>query len=151
MSETALAQQYATFTVGAHALCVDVLEVQEVLRDQALTPVPLAPAIVAGLLNVRGQIVLGLDMRRALRLAPRAADEGPAPVSVLVRGPEGVVSLQVDEIGDVVELDGSTFESPPSHLGSSLGGMIQGVHKLAAGLVLVLDTRALLDAGSREQ
>jgi purine-binding chemotaxis protein CheW len=60
--------QFATFTVAGHYLGVDVLDVQEVLRGQRLTRVPLAPAVVEGLINLRGQIVPALEMRRMLNL-----------------------------------------------------------------------------------
>jgi len=141
------AQQYATFTVGGHFLGVDVLEVQEVLRGQHLAPVPLAPPVVAGLINVRGQIVLALDLRRTLRLEVDAAG-GVPEVSVLVRTAEGVVSLQVDDIGDVVELDGRTFEAAPRTLEAGLGAVVKGVHKLERELLLVLDTQAVAEANS---
>ncbi len=73
--------QYATFRVADHYLGVGVLEVQEVLREQRITPVPLAPEVVAGLINLRGQIVPELDLRQILRLSPR--DPGAVTFSVV--------------------------------------------------------------------
>ena len=99
----AMSTLYATFLVAGHYLGIDVLEMQEVLRGQRLTPVPLAPEVVEGLINLRGQIVPAIDLRRVLKLAP--ADPGQDRFSVVARSDHGPVSLQVDEIGDVVELD----------------------------------------------
>lgn len=135
--------QYATFRVGGHCLAIPVLEVQEVLRGQRLTPVPLAPDAVAGLINLRGQIVPALEMRRLLRLPPRDGESDS--LSIVVRTGQGAVSLQVDEIGDVLELDGLTFELPPQNIDPHLRSRIVGVHKLNDHLLLVLDIHRTVD------
>jgi len=140
--------QYATFLVAGHYLGVDVLGVQEVLRQQKLTPVPLAPDVVEGLINLRGQIVPALDMRRLLHLPPR--DPAISPLSVVVRTEHGAVSLQVDEIGDVVDLDNSSFERPPRNVAAELARLLQGVHKLRDRLLLILDTRRTVDVAAYE-
>jgi purine-binding chemotaxis protein CheW len=128
---------YATFGVAGHYLGIDVLHVQEVLREQRLTPVPLASPIVAGLINLRGQIVPALEMRQLLRLPPRA--EGAETFSIVVRTAHGEVSLQVDEIADVLELEASRFATPPPHLDPSLQPLLLGVHEMQDRLLLVLD------------
>lgn len=129
---------YATFLVAGHYLGIDVLEMQEVLRGQRLTPVPLAPDVVEGLINLRGQIVPAIDLRRVLKLAP--AEPGQDRFSVVARSHHGPVSLQVDEIGDVVELDAAGFEPPPDNVDPAIGGLLRGVYKLKDRLLLVLDT-----------
>jgi purine-binding chemotaxis protein CheW len=138
-----LACQYATFRVGGHFLAIPVLDVQEVLRGQRLTPVPLAPDAVTGLINLRGQIVPALEMRRLLSLPPRDGESDP--LSIVVRTEQGAVSLQVDEIGDVLELDGLTFEIPPQNVDSHLRSRLVGVHKSKDRLLLVLDIRRTVD------
>lgn len=140
--------QYATFLVSGHYLGVDVLGVQEVLRQQRLTRVPLAADVVEGLINLRGQIVPALDMRRLLHLPPR--DPEIAPLSVVVRTDQGAVSLQVDEIGDVVDLDSSSFERPPRNVAPELARLLEGVHKLRDRLLLILDTRRTVDVAAYE-
>ena len=113
------------------------------LRGQNLTPVPLAPGAVAGLINLRGQIVPALDTRRILRLPAR--DSGLEPLSVVVRTAQGAVSLQVDEIADVVELDASSFEPPPQNVDAALRELLRGVHKMQDRLLLVLDISRAVD------
>lgn len=135
--------QYATFRVGGHYLGVGVLDVQEVLRGQRLTPVPLAPDSVTGLINLRGQIVPALEMRKILGLEPRDADA--EPLSIVVCTEQGAVSLQVDEIGDVLELDGSSFELAPQNVDPGLRKFLIGVHKLKDSLLLVLDVRLTVE------
>jgi purine-binding chemotaxis protein CheW len=138
--------QYATFLVGGHYLGTAVLQVQEVLCGQRLTPVPLAPPVVEGLINLRGQIVPAVDLRRLLHLTPR--ESGEIALSVVVRTAQGPVSLQVDEIGDVIELDTAGFEEPPGNMDPLMRRLFTGVHKLKDRLLLVLDTTAATDLPS---
>jgi purine-binding chemotaxis protein CheW len=130
--------QYATFQVAGHFLGIEVLGVQEVLREQRLTRVPLAPDVVEGLINLRGQIVPALDLRRVLRLEP--AQESASKFSVVAHSPNGPVSLQVDEIGDVLDLEASRLEAPPDNVDPAIGGLLRGVYQLKDRLLLVLDT-----------
>ena len=58
-------QQFCTFFIDGFFYGVEVGKVQEVLRPQEMTPVPLAPAVVMGLINLRGQIVPAIDLRRS--------------------------------------------------------------------------------------
>lgn len=131
-------QQFCTFFLEGYFFGVPVPQVQEVIRFQPMTPVPLAPPAVAGMMNLRGQIVLAIDLRRRLSLAERPA--GSLPMNVVVRTPDGAVSLLVDEIGDVLEVEPSTFETPPETLRGPLRSMILGVHKLERKLLHLLDT-----------
>lgn len=138
------AKQYATFFVDGFFFGIEVLQVQEVLRYQEMTRVPLAPGVVEGLINLRGQIVTAIDMRRRLGLRPRPQDM--LPMSMVVRTPEGAVSMLVDEIGDVLEVDSETFEQPPDNLEGVARELIRGVHKLKDRLLLVLDTELAISA-----
>jgi purine-binding chemotaxis protein CheW len=131
-------KQYATFFLGDLFLGVEVLKVQEVIRYQEMTPVPLAPGVIEGLINLRGQIVTAIDLRRRLELPARA--EGSLPMNVVVRSDDGAVSLLVDEIGDVVEIDDDAYERPPETLKGVARELVTGVYKLKDRLLLVLDT-----------
>ncbi len=102
------ARQLCTFYLDGHYFGLDVLAVQEIIRGQEMTRVPLAPPVVRGLINLRGQIVTALDLRRRLELSDRPADQ--EPVNVVVHTDDGAVSLLVDEIGDVVEVSETAFE-----------------------------------------
>ena len=92
---------------------VDVLRVQEVLRFQQMT-VPRALEVIEGLINLRGQIVTAIDLRRRLGLPPRTG--GDVPTNMVIRTDDGAVSLLVDEIGDVLDVDAATYERPPENL-----------------------------------
>ena len=137
------AGQYSTFYVEDLFFGVDVLQVQEVLLYQEMTRIPLAADVIEGLINLRGQIVTAVDMRRRLRLKPRA--EGENPMNMVVRTEGGAVSLLVDQIGDVLEVETETFEPPPDNVDPAVRELIRGVHKLEGRLLLVLDLDKTVD------
>lgn len=130
--------QFATFFVNGLFFGVEVLKVQEVIRYQEMTRVPLAPSMVQGLINLRGQIVTAIDLRRRLEMPPLA--EGQLPMNVVVRSEDGAVSLLVDAIGDVVETPEESYERPPETLSGVARDLIKGVYKLKERLLLILDT-----------
>jgi len=129
--------QFCTFYLDKLLFGVELKGVQEVIRSLEMTKVPLAPGVVSGLINLRGQIVTAVDLRRRLQLQP--APPGSLAMNVVVRSEDGAVSLQVDEIGDVVEVEESSFEAPPETLRGTIRTMILGVHKLNDRLMHVLD------------
>ena len=128
--------EFCTFYLNGLLFGIEVDQVQEVLRHQAATRVPLAPAVIGGLINLRGQIVTAIDLRRRLGLPARAA--GEQPMNVVVRWEDGAVSLLVDEIGDVVEVSGAQFETSPDTLQGEARLLVEGVYKLKDRLLHVL-------------
>ena len=139
------AQQFCTFYLDKLLFGVELKGVQEVMRSLEMTQVPLAPGVVRGLINLRGQIVTAVDLRRRLELGPRTEDA--LPMNVVVRSDDGAVSFLVDEIGDVVEVEDSSFEPAPEMLRASVRRMIRGVHKLDDRLMHVLDTEKACEMG----
>jgi len=121
-----------------------VVEVQEVLRSQRLARVPGAPAAVEGLINLRGQILLALDLGRALGL-PRADVRRDERMNVVLLSHE--VSLVVDEVGEVVEVPPADRAAPPEHLDPGLRGVAVAVCSSAQGSLLLLSPEALLERG----
>lgn len=130
--------QFCTFYLDKVMFGVELEKVQEVIRFLEITEIPLAPRVVSGLMNLRGQIVTGLDLRRRLDLADRPL--GMHPMNVVIRCADGAVSLLVDEIGDVVEVTDESFERPPETLQGKVREVILGVHKLKKTLMHVLNT-----------
>jgi purine-binding chemotaxis protein CheW len=141
-------RQFATFVVAGYLFGVPVIHVQEVIRHQEMTSVPLAADAVGGLINLRGQIVMAIDLRQQLDFEPRPAEE--LPMNVVVKTEDGAVSLLVDSIGDVVEIDDNRFEVPPDTLQGVARDLIDGVYKLDDGLLLSLDVQraTLVAAGA---
>lgn len=131
-------RQLCTFFLDDFYFGVDVHKVQEVLLHQEMTRVPLAPRIVRGLINLRGNIVTAIDMRRRLDLPEFPADR--RPMNVVIRTADGPVSLLVDEIGDVIEVDSGSYERPPETLRGPARDLIQGAYKLDRRLLLALNS-----------
>ncbi|MCU0302754.1 MAG: chemotaxis protein CheW [Thermoanaerobaculales bacterium] len=138
-------RQYCSLRVGDLLLGIDVSRIQEVLRDTSITPVPLAHPAIRGLINLRGQIVTAIDLRRRLGLAPSAAG---SRFSTMVLGETGeALALVVDSVGDVVHVDSASFESPPDTLKGEARRMIDGAHKLERELLLILNLDVVTDLG----
>jgi purine-binding chemotaxis protein CheW len=136
--------QLCTFTVEDMLFGVDVIQVQEVIRFQPMTRVPLAPTMVRGLINLRGQIVTAIDLRIRLGLGPRS--DGQLPMNVVLSGVEAPVSLLVDAIGDVISVESRAFETPPSTMKPAQRELVAGVCKLPGRLLLVLDSERVVRA-----
>jgi purine-binding chemotaxis protein CheW len=139
----ATSQQFCTFLLDGHVFGTPVPKVQEVIQYQEMTRVPLAPDVVSGMINLRGQIVSAIDLRRRLGLKDRPP--GELPMNVVVRTNEGAVSLLVDEIGDVIEVEEETLESPPETLQGFAREVVRGVYKLSGRLLLALDVDRIVD------
>jgi len=136
-------RQYATFEVADQLFGVEVAAVQEVLSFSEYTAVPLAPPAVGGLFNLRGQVIAAVDLRVQLGLA-RQALEGPV-MNVILRGDDEPVSLLVDRIGEVVDLDEAAFEPPPDTLTGPARKLVVGTFKMDGRLMLALDVDSAVD------
>ena len=132
-----------TFMVGDLYCGLEVERVQEVISYRRLTRVPLAPPEVLGLINLRGEIVTAIDLRRRLRLDSAAPAE--EPMNVVARGEDGAFSFVVDRIEDVVELERDDFEATPETLDDGIRHLVQGVCKVEERLLLLLDVDRLLE------
>jgi purine-binding chemotaxis protein CheW len=145
------AEQFATFKVGQLFMGIELCHVQELMRSQEMATVPLAPAAVEGLINLRGQIVTALDMRRILGLTP--LDSGrPPSMNIVVHGEGGPVSLLVDEICDVIDVPIVAADQVSTHLPENLPSeqraLLKGVHQLKSCLLLILNTERVITAGA---
>jgi purine-binding chemotaxis protein CheW len=136
-------QQYSSFFVDELFFGVEVEKVQEVMSAAAVTLVPLAPPVVRGLINLRGQIVTAIDLRRCLGLAEQQSEK--SFVNLIIYTNDGCASLLVDQVGDVLGVDENDFESIPATLQGRSRELIRGAYKLDGRLLLVLDTEKVMD------
>lgn len=135
---------FVTVRLGGQLLGIDVQRVHDVLKLGVLTRVPRAPAIVAGVMNLRGRIVTAVDARRCLGLPDR---EGGAPAMCLVVEQEGQpYALIVDSVGDVVTVTAERHEASPATLSPTWRAVSEGVFRLDE-LMIVLDVGRLLAGG----
>jgi purine-binding chemotaxis protein CheW len=135
--------QWATFFLAKEQFAVPVEDVQEVMLSQPLTPVPLAPEMIVGLLNLRGAIMPAIDLRTRLgfeRVPPNASQK-----LLVLKTNEGLVSIVVDEIGDVFELSGEGWRPVPDTLEASHRDAVFGIYPMDGQLLLGLKTQAVCD------
>jgi purine-binding chemotaxis protein CheW len=130
-------RQYCTFRLAQYLCGIDVLAVHEILRHQTMTRVPLAPGVVKGLINLRGQIITAVDMRTRMAFPPN--DTGKPPVNIVVGVGDTAMALLVDEIGDVMDIDPADCEPPPDTIRGAVRELITSVCKMQGKLLLILD------------
>ena len=135
--------QFCSFHVGDLFLGVELLRVQEVNRLQDVTVVPLAPHVVSGLINLRGQIITAIDLRTRLGLPPMEEDK--TPTCIVIRTDRESVCLLVDRIGDVLSPPAETFEEAPENLSGPIRDAIHGVCKLDDEILLILKTEVVVE------
>jgi purine-binding chemotaxis protein CheW len=133
--------QLTTFRVDGQLFGLPVERVQEVTRFQPMTPVPVAPPSLVGLINLRGEVLAAIDLRERLEYPPR--DAGRLPINLVLRG-EGV-TLLADSFEMVVDVDTDDFELPPDTLHGPMRHLIRGAYKLETGLLLELDASRLIE------
>ncbi len=135
--------QFVTLRVDGQLFGIPTEQVQDIHKIQAITPVPLAPPEVAGVMNIRGKIVTAIDLRQRLRLKPR--DDGRAPLSINVEWNHDIYSLIIDQIGDVLSLEGALFEPNPTTLDPAWRSISEGVYRLEKELMVVTSVNRLLE------
>jgi len=139
--------ELVTVTVGGQLFGIPVLQVQDVLGPQRITRIPLAPAEIAGSLNLRGRIVTAIDLRVRLGLA--ASAERDKRMSVVVEHGGELYSLLVDVVGEVLTLDRGECERNPGTLDAFWRDVSAGIFKLDGQLLVILDVARLLGFGPR--
>ena len=144
-SETVMSD-FVTMTIADQLFGIPVLQVRDVLGPQRITRVPLAPAEVAGSLNLRGRIVTAIDVRRRLSLPIRPAEM--REMSVVVDHGGELYSLIVDSVGEVLSLSGSAFEPNPATLDPQWRDVASGIYRLDGALLVILDVSRVLTFAS---
>lgn len=130
--------RFCTFVVDGMTFGIPVDRVQEAIIDEhAITPVPLAHPSVAGLMNLRGRIITIIDLRHRLELTPRIASTSKQHVIIHVE--DSLISLLVDETGDVMNVDDAIFEPPPENITGTTSQLVKGAYKLDDRLLFVLN------------
>jgi purine-binding chemotaxis protein CheW len=134
--------QLSTFIVGRYLFGVDVTLVQEIMRVRSITPVPLSVPEIAGLINLRGEVLTAVDLR--IRFGFDPAEGSSNPVNIVVRVDDEPISLLVDAIDGVVEVSELPFETTPSTVDEKARSLISGAYTLPDRLLLALDARKVL-------
>jgi purine-binding chemotaxis protein CheW len=133
---------FVTLTVADQLCGIPVLGVRDILGEQVITRIPLAPPEIAGSLNLRGRIVTAIDLRRRLKLPPPPA--GTRRMSVVAEQGGELYALLVDQVSEVMSLKASAFERNPPTLPATWAMFSVGVYRLEDRLLVVLDVGRLL-------
>ena len=135
-------QKYCTFYLEDNYFGIEVEQVQEIIRSQPITPVALAPVAIKGLINLRGQIVTAVDLRKLLELPPRESNVDL--MNIVVSTNMGAYSLLVDRVGDVLELANDCSEPPPENIDGIARDLVRRAYKLDGQLLLTMSLSTLL-------
>lgn len=132
-----------TCRVGEQWLALPVESLSEVVTPQQRTELPMAPPAVNGLINLRGQILTELDMRRILQLPPLQDADGYRTIIIETGGDE-MFGLTVDAVGEVIAMEPESFESTPDSLAACWKQVCHGVLKQKARVLILLDVEKLI-------
>jgi len=147
-TEAALARSlHLTFRLGDLEYGVPILAVQEIKGPSPITPLPNAPAHLAGVMNLRGMIVPVVDLR--VKFALPRAESGRGPVIILVAVGSKVVGMMVDTVSEVLDLSEAEIQAVPD-LGRPIeAGFVRGLAQAGDRLIVLLDVARLLDSDER--
>ncbi|MBI5017384.1 MAG: chemotaxis protein CheW [Deltaproteobacteria bacterium] len=141
--------QLVTFHVGQEEFGVDILDVREINRLMDITRVPHAPEFVEGVINLRGQVIPVVDLRRRFGLEAAGRDKNNRIVVLELGGK--VVGFLVDSVSEVLRVSKTLVEPPPAIAGGIDTDYIRGVVKLEDRLLVLLDLQRLLNRGEAKE
>lgn len=136
-------RQFSTFLISDRLYGIDVTSVQEITKTLNATKVPLAPSFVHGLINLRGQIATAVGLRELFDLRDNA--QSTEPMNVVCKGDGMLLSLVVDHIGDVIEVDESNFEATPETINPGVSKFMQGVYKIPGSILSIIEVKKIVD------
>ena len=140
--------QLVTFSIGDEEFGVDILKVQEIIRTMEITKVPKAPPFVEGVINLRGNVIPIIDLRKRFGLDTRKHDKHTR--MIVIQLGTMVVGFMVDSVSEVLRIPSSTVEPPPPVVAGLESEYISGVGKLEDRLLIMLDLHRLLSSEERE-
>ncbi|MBN1844058.1 MAG: chemotaxis protein CheW [Sedimentisphaerales bacterium] len=136
-------RELVTFYIGDLLMGIDIQQVQEIHSHLELTGVPQAPSIVRGVINLRGQVVTILDLRRILDLGQ--TDPSGQNRTVVIRQNKENLGLLVDRLGDVITISGAQIESPPANVNDVDSQFFEGICALPSNLLMILQVDKIVN------
>ena len=139
----AVKEKYATFFLSGIYFGIPAVSVQEVLEYLKVVIVPLAPAALPGIINLRGQILPVLDLRERLQLSTTDKRSLEDTRMAVVRTDEGLLTLLIDRVGEILDVESANFEPPAETLKPGVRAVTSHICKLDGQLLLILDLTKL--------
>lgn len=146
---SSIGHEFVTLRLDGQLLGIPVLSVHDVLSPQKITRIPLAPDWVAGVLNLRGRIVTAINLRQRLGLKPR--EDRAKDMSIVIEFRGEPYSLQIDSVGEVLNLESETLEKNPVTLDERWREVSRGIYRLERELLVILDVERVLGVASAQE
>jgi purine-binding chemotaxis protein CheW len=139
--------QYLTFTLGEEVFAMDIRTVREIIQYGPMTPVPLMPAFVRGVINLRGAVVPVIDLKARFGQAIAAVGKKSCIVifDAIRQGERVELGLLVDAVSEVIDIPPSQIEPPPNFGTAVRRDFIRGMGKVANRFVIILEPDKALD------
>ncbi len=134
-------RQYATFYLDGRLYGIDVMKVQEITRPLQVTLMRTAPPFIKGLINLRGQIATAIGLRELFELH---SDESLNKMTVVCKVEDVLLSLLVDNIGDVIEVNDSNFEKAPKTISGNIRSFMEGIYKTESSILSIVNLESIL-------
>jgi purine-binding chemotaxis protein CheW len=146
-STTAKNLQVLTWRNAGQLYGLELGACRDVEENVSVQTVPRARPFVAGIANVRGDVVTILDLRALLGYARQPRDTTPI---VRLKSQDRNIAIQVDALSDILEVNHAELEPPPANLGENESAYLRGVSPTPAGLLIVLNARSIIESGIRQ-
>lgn len=143
-----------TFRLGSGEYAIDIMQAKEIIKMEKITLIPNAPYFVEGVINLRGNIIPIIDLKKRFNLEE---SEGDKNTGIIIAKIEDVdMGIMIDSVSKVVSMANSDIQPPPSMLQGIGQRYIKGVGKMEDKLLVVLDLDKLFtneedDSGSEEE
>ena len=134
--------QFVTFTINNELFGVDILDVQEINRMVNITKVPNLSDYVEGIINLRGKVIPVIDLRKRLEFTQKEFDKETRIIVVEIE--TKVIGFIVDSVNEVIRIDSSITEPPPSIKSGVSSEYITAIAKMEDKLISLLNTRKIL-------
>ena len=145
-TQVAAIQQYLTFTLGSEMFAVETLSVKEIIEYGQLTEVPMMPAFIRGVINLRGAVVPVIDLAVRFGRQPREVTKRTCIVIVelIENDQKHDLGVMVDAVSEVLEIAAADIEPPPSFGAKIRTDFISGMGKVGGKFVIILDVARVL-------
>jgi len=142
-------RQLVTFNLGTEEYGVDIMSVQEIIRCQAITHVPQMPGFIEGVINLRGNVIPVIDLRK--RFGMTVTDQTAQTRIVVVNVGAKVIGVVVDAVSEVMRLAEEQIEPPPPVVAGIGNEYLQGVGKVQGRLIILLNLDRILSNQEHEK
>ena len=140
-------KQYLTFLLGTEMFSIAILCIKEIIWYAGLTEVPMMPACIRGVINLRGAVVPVMDLSARFARPPTPVTKSTCIVITEVDGPEGEpqnMGIVVDAVQAVLEIPSSEIEPPPNFGARIRADFIEGIAKVNGKFVILLNVQQVL-------